>query len=141
MLKIKFNRDRLMLKLSTTFAAKNEILQELLSGVRQDVYEQFDEKQNEWTPLARYTVNKKEKAGSDERILHEGRSNTLREAYADAGEVVNGKLIYSFPTDKKPYAKDHQFGVTGTEADSLRKALQKEADYLDMEYERALRKY
>lgn len=87
----------------------------LLNVIRHDIDKQFDEKQSEWTKLKPYTIEKKIGLHADLRILHEtkeGEGLRLRDAYALAGEVTDeGKIIYSYP-ESKPYAKDHQEGIS-----------------------------
>lgn len=88
--------------------------QEVLNQTRSDVYFQFDQNQSKWTPLKEFTVTKKERLNADKRILHEtkkGEGLRLRDAYAQAGRVENGEMVYFYPPSK-PYAREHQEGAT-----------------------------
>lgn len=96
-----------------------EQLNYILSETQTDVYNQFLEKQSVWKPLAKFTVEKKKKAKSDRRILHERKNGLrLKDGYARAGEVDNQKLIYHYPPEF-PFAHEHQDGAV---IDSVREA-------------------
>lgn len=115
----------------------------LLDRTREDIDKQFDENQGKWKPLASYTKRKKADKNADPRILHEtrqGQGLRLRDAYAQAGTVDNmGVLTMTYP-DEKPYAKEHQLGVTATDKEKKpkkkrrRNRLDKWNDDLDEEY-------
>jgi hypothetical protein len=108
----------------------------LLRAVQEDVDKQFDKNQSKWQELAEYTVKKKAVAGSDPRILHESRSDRLRDAYAQAGNVSDaGILTYSYP-ESKPYAREHQEGTGKFKAKTkMSPSLAREMQRLDKEYQ------
>lgn len=117
-----------------------EQLNFILEETRTDVYNQFTEKQSEWKANAQYTIDKKTKAKSDLRIMHESKGDgRLKDAYFTTGSVVGNQLIYFYPTSK-PYARDLQEGAT---IDNPNKAKQKrkgtsvqqtQANKLDAQY-------
>src|SRR3954470_20414464 len=80
----------------------------LLSQTQLDVYNQFDEKQDEWRPNRPYTKRKKERRGADMRIMHESKiqGERLRDEYAKTGQATRDEMTWYYPLSAKPYAKD-----------------------------------
>lgn len=125
-------------------------LEIILDNVREDLYNQFDEKQNTWTKNAKYTINKKERLGADERIMHESkiRGQRLRDEYRKIGIVANRTIRLTYPSSK-PYSKLlDKGGVIQSDDNAKRSAraraierqnTQKYYDSLDDEFFRAMR--
>lgn len=115
-----FNRYLEEIQSQRTVLLSTKVAMETLLAVeREDVDKQFDEKQGSWTPLKKFTVDKKAGAGSDPRILHETKSGLrLRDAYKQTGHVEeDGTLVFDYPIEKS-YAQNHQEGIVDTSSPS-----------------------